>query len=148
MDDNDRLAPWELPEGLKSSSKLSSFSAAGCNIQGPLPPFFNVSLVGLYLSNNNLSGDISALQNLTGLDQIELQHNQLSGEIPDLSRLQSLKYLYLNNNNLTGHIPESLKTLPYLVELDLSNNQLAGPLPTFPSGVTVVICGNPGFDPC
>ena len=37
----------------------------------------------------------------------------------------------MSRNNLTGSIPEILASLPYLQFLDVSNNNLSRPLPTF-----------------
>ncbi|KAI3446700.1 hypothetical protein Pfo_003365 [Paulownia fortunei] len=48
----------------------------------------------------------------------------------------------LNNNSLSGAVPLSLASLPQLAFLDLSFNNLSGPVPTFPTK-TFNILGNP-----
>ena len=87
---------------------------------------------GLYLTNNNLSGDIpAALANLASLEHVYLTGNQLTGEIPgELGGLANLEVLYLVRNQLTGEIPAELGTLAKLELLSLWHNQLTGEIPT------------------
>ncbi|KAL6334062.1 hypothetical protein AAG906_001819 [Vitis piasezkii] len=60
-------------------------------------------VVGIDLSHNNLSGDISMLHQLSSLD---LSSNKLSGTIPlSMPSLTFLSYLNLSNNNFSGKIP-------------------------------------------
>ena len=87
---------------------------------------------GLYLTNNNLSGEIpTALANLANLEEVYLTGNQLTGEIPaELGSLANLEVLYLVRNQLTGEIPAELGTLAKLELLSLWHNQIAGEIPT------------------
>jgi hypothetical protein len=50
--------------------------------------------------------------------------------------------LTLADNNLNGSIPDSLKTLPQLQLLDVSNNNLSGVIPKFSSKVKLNTTGN------
>ncbi|KAG5527363.1 hypothetical protein RHGRI_028299 [Rhododendron griersonianum] len=65
---------------------------------------------------------------LLGLDLGEMS---LGGQIPSaLQYCYSLQSLDLSGNNLTGPIPDDIcNWLPFLVTIDLSNNQLTGPIP-------------------
>lgn len=54
---------------------------------------------------------------------------------PAFSNLTSLVKLTLAGNNLTHSIPHSLTTLPQLQLLDVSDNNLTGQVPKFPSKV-------------
>ncbi|KAI8533803.1 hypothetical protein RHMOL_Rhmol10G0037700 [Rhododendron molle] len=62
---------------------------------------------------------------------LNLSDMSLGGRIPAaLKYCYSLQSLDLSGNNLTGPIPDDIcNWLPYLVTLDLSNNQLTGPIP-------------------
>ena len=65
---------------------------------------------GLYLSNNQLTGEIPAeLGSLSLLTDLYLYTNQLSGEIPaELGSLSNLQVLSLSGNQLSGEIPAEL----------------------------------------
>lgn len=63
---------------------------------------------------------------------LELVSMELSGQVPESLKLcHSLQTLDLSNNDLSGPIPVELCTwLPYIVTLDLSGNKFTGPIPT------------------
>ena len=88
-------------------------------------------VVGLNLSNNNLSGTIPPeLGNLANVGWLELGYNNLSGTIPsELGNLASLNSLALGGNNLSGPIPLELGNLATLESLQLQSNDLSGPIP-------------------
>ena len=88
-------------------------------------------VVGLNLSNNNLSGAIPPeLGNLANVGWLELGYNNLSGTIPsELGNLASLNNLALGGNNLSGPIPLELGNLATLESLQLQSNDLSGPIP-------------------
>ncbi|KAE9449193.1 hypothetical protein C3L33_18903, partial [Rhododendron williamsianum] len=62
---------------------------------------------------------------------LNLSDMSLGGRIPSaLQYCYSLQKLNLSGNNLNGPIPPAIcHWLPFLVSLDLSNNQLTGPIP-------------------
>ncbi|CAK7338898.1 unnamed protein product [Dovyalis caffra] len=62
---------------------------------------------------------------------LQLQQSQLSGKLPEsLKYCHSLQTLDLSNNDLSGPIPpEICNWLPYVVTLDLSGNKFSGPIP-------------------
>ncbi|MCH88064.1 putative receptor protein kinase TMK1-like, partial [Trifolium medium] len=65
---------------------------------------------------------------------------------PAFSNLTSLVNLTLTGVNLTGSIPNSIATLPQLQLLDVSNNNLSGQIPKFPSKVKLITRGNAFLD--
>ncbi|KAM3303441.1 putative leucine-rich repeat receptor-like protein kinase [Capsicum chacoense] len=69
----------------------------------------------------------------------------LSGSLPDFSSMDALEKIDLSDNNLDGPIPDFLGTLPNLKELNLANNQFSGPIPASLSdknGLTIDTSGN------
>ncbi|XP_030526350.1 receptor-like protein 7 [Rhodamnia argentea] len=100
------------------------------NLQGllPIPP---KAIQGYFVSNNNLSGEISpGMCELSSIMILDLSKNKLIGDIPPcLSNLsETLQVLSLHGNGLHGRFPE-LKDVCALNMIDLSDNQLQGSLP-------------------
>jgi len=91
----------------------------------------NGKVVGLDLSNNNLTGKIPmTIGNLKHLESLDLSNNNLKGKIPvELRKFDMLKVVNFSGNKLTGKIPTTLDRLQNLNHLDLSNNNIAGVLP-------------------
>ncbi|KAH7861783.1 hypothetical protein Vadar_030854 [Vaccinium darrowii] len=78
------------------------------------------------------------------MSRLSTSRSNISGTIsPAFANLTSLTSLRLNDNNLTSSIPDVLATdLPRLVFLDVSNNNLSGKVPVFPSTVKFLAAGN------
>jgi len=103
-------------------------------LQGDIPaPLGSIcTLKELYLSHNNLSGEISSfIQNSSRcnnpvLEMLDLSNNLIIGKLPNLSAYTSLEVLILSNNQLTGEIPESIGFLYQLKSLHLEENYLKG----------------------
>ncbi|PIN24290.1 Non-specific serine/threonine protein kinase [Handroanthus impetiginosus] len=162
INENINLGPWEIPSHLTESTNLLTFYAGNASITGIIPDIFGSfpklqylrlshnklsgSLPGsfsgskiqeLWLNNQRvgLSGGIDVLANMTQLAHVWLHANMFSGAIPDLSTCKDLVDLQLGDNNLPGAIPSALTILPKLQIFDVSNNNLSGPSPVFPSRV-------------
>ncbi|MCD9560129.1 hypothetical protein HAX54_018603, partial [Datura stramonium] len=74
-----------------------------------------------------------------------LSNFDLSGSLPDFSSMDALQIIDLSDNNLDGPIPDFLGTLPNLEKLNLANNQFSGTIPASLSnknGLTIDISGN------
>lgn len=87
----------------------------------------------LNVSHNLLSGPVFASDPTPLFDSLEVfdaSYNALSGNVPSFNFMISLKVMRLQNNNFSGSIPEALfrETSMVLTELDLSCNQLTGPV--------------------
>ncbi|KZV46409.1 hypothetical protein F511_23615 [Dorcoceras hygrometricum] len=61
---------------------------------------------------------------------------------PNFSQITTLQRLILSKNFLTGVIPTELTNLPDLTVLDVSDNQIYGPVPIFKSSVSVNTSAN------
>ncbi|RVX12757.1 putative inactive leucine-rich repeat receptor kinase XIAO [Vitis vinifera] len=101
------------------------------NIQGEIPAvgFANLSnLVDLYMTENNFSGSVPPqLFHLPLLQCLSLDGNSLSGKVPEeIGNLSRLRELYLSGNNFCGSIPPQLFHLPLLQDLYLDDNSLSG----------------------
>uniref|UniRef100_A0A0D6QRW2 Leucine-rich repeat-containing N-terminal plant-type domain-containing protein n=1 Tax=Araucaria cunninghamii TaxID=56994 RepID=A0A0D6QRW2_ARACU len=126
---------------LNHSSSLTVLSVVGASsewvdgyiLEGVIPPSISnfSKLEKLYLSGNNLTGDVppfgSALGRLSPLSEIDLSNNNLKGSIPpSVGRLSSLKHLDLSRNRLTGTIPDTISKLGGLQTLLLRFNSFTG----------------------
>ncbi|XP_028785288.1 MDIS1-interacting receptor like kinase 2-like [Neltuma alba] len=110
------------------------------------------SLRILNLSRNKFDKSIPLeFGDLRGLEQLDLSDNLLIGKIPSrLGMLPNLKVLNLSHNDLTGTIPFGFSgSMSTLINVDLSNNQLEGPVPNKPAFRTFEglrnnkgLCGN------
>ncbi|KAE8670512.1 putative LRR receptor-like serine/threonine-protein kinase [Hibiscus syriacus] len=98
-----------------------------------LLPGISESIKFLNLSHNQLTGSLvgeAELQLFGSLKVLDLSYNQLSGELPGFNFAYDLQVLKLSNNRFTGFIPNVLLKGDSLLltELDLSGNNLTGPI--------------------
>ncbi|KAL2494299.1 Leucine-rich receptor-like protein kinase family protein [Forsythia ovata] len=98
----------------------------------------SLSVQYLNLSHNQLTGSLVGggdAQDFGNLKVLDLSYNQLSGELPGFNFVYDLQILKLSNNRFSGFIPNNLLTEDSLVltELDLSSNNLSGPISTITS---------------
>lgn len=104
-------------------------------------------------SSNKFSGEITELIGiLKGLNSLNFSNNMLTGHIPP-----SLCNLLVLESLLSGGIPQQLTQLTFLQSLDVSYNELTGPIPegqqlsTFDSSSFVHnpgLCGKPLANDC
>lgn len=113
---------WKNNGGWKSSNNLCGWTGITCND-------IEETITAINLRNNQLTGTITELTNLSDLRHIYLDNNSLTGSIPQFSNLTQLESLTISNNQLIGEIPDSTTSL---YKLDLSGNQLTGSIPNFP----------------
>ena len=102
------------------------------NLSGNFPRFSeNNSLIDLYLSFTNFSGELPAsIGNLKSLQTLDLSYCQFSGSIPSsIGNLKSLQTLDLSNCQFLGSIPDSLENLTQITSLSLNDNHFSGKIP-------------------
>ncbi|GJM90340.1 hypothetical protein PR202_ga06611 [Eleusine coracana subsp. coracana] len=89
-------------------------------------------LRALSLSDNALTGAFPNVSALAVLKMLYLSRNRMSGVIPEgtFGPMRGLRKLYLSGNEFSGPVPGSI-TSPRLLELSLANNRFEGPLPDF-----------------
>ena len=76
----------------------------------------NNQLIGLYLSDNELEGELNAkLCNLHSLQALFIDENGFSGNIPScINVLDQLTQFYAFKNQLTGFVPFEFSSLQSL----------------------------------
>ncbi|XWS74251.1 hypothetical protein CRYUN_Cryun02cG0199400 [Craigia yunnanensis] len=112
---------------------LSSNQLSGSLDVGLGSSSFVSSIQYLNISQNLLVGELFAHDGMPYFDSLEVfdaSNNQLVGTIPSFNFIVSLRILLLGNNQLSGSLPEALlqESSMILSELDLSLNQLEGPV--------------------
>ncbi|CAN6277708.1 unnamed protein product [Urochloa humidicola] len=130
---------------------LRALSLADNALTGAFP---NVSALGvlkmLYLSRNRLSGVIpeGTFRPMRGLRKLHLGFNDFSGPVPGSITSPRLLELSLANNRFEGCLPDFSQ--PELRFVDVSNNNLSGPIPAglsrFNSSMfagNMFLCGKP-----
>ncbi|KAI3975383.1 hypothetical protein MKX01_004470 [Papaver californicum] len=106
-----------------SSSDPCSWIGITCNNE-------RTRITQLVLENQNLTGSIEALTQLTELRKLSLKHNYLS--IPkdfSFSSWRNMKLLYLSHNQFSGKFPSGIEEIHRLHRIDLSYNQFSGEIP-------------------
>lgn len=109
----------------------------------PAYVFDSKALVGLNLSNNELSGALpSQVGQLKKLKVLNLSDNNFTGVPAEVGQLSELEILNLSNNQLTG-LPNELGNLSNLKLLNVSGNSyseadLAGIKAKLPASTVIV----------
>lgn len=118
-----------LPSSLGELKSLNILQISGLGLVGPIPSWTAnlTSLVKLQFSRCGLYGQIpSSIGQLINLRQLIFAYCKASGEIlPQITNITQLQVLVLASNNFTGTVElNSLRRLPNLNMLDLSNNEI------------------------
>ncbi|KAK8595822.1 hypothetical protein V6N12_064331 [Hibiscus sabdariffa] len=118
-------------EGSILGLKLDNMGLSGTIDSNALIALSNLRT--LSFMNNNFNGSVPKFNKLTGLRSIYLSYNRFSGHIPGnaFEGMVRLNKLYLSKNRFTGPIPASVATLPKLWDLKLDGNRFSGKIPDF-----------------
>lgn len=100
-------------------------------ISGTIPPSITTfkNLKSLVLADNIFNGSIPDLKGLEVLEELDLSDNPLGPKFPSLS--PSLVRIKFRNMSLRYQIPPNLIRFNLLQVLDVSSNQLQGPIPSY-----------------
>ncbi|KAL5567838.1 hypothetical protein UlMin_024413 [Ulmus minor] len=110
-----------------------------------IPPFDQLEV--LFLSSCDVGPAFPKwIQTLRNLTALEIGEANISDSIPDWfwSLSSSLNTLNLSYNQIHGMLP-NLSSLPLLQYIDLSSNNLFGPLPLFPPKTTFLLVSDNSF---
>lgn len=122
-----------LPVSIVQCKRLKALDLSQNNFTGPLPNGFGsglVSLEKLNLSFNKFNGSIpSNMGNLSSLQgTVDFSHNLFSGSIPaSLGNLPEKVYIDLTYNNLSGPIPQNGALMNRGPTAFIGNPRLCGP---------------------
>ncbi|TYI30113.1 hypothetical protein ES332_A05G362500v1 [Gossypium tomentosum] len=139
LDLSENFFNGSLPSSIVQCKRLRTLDLSQNNFTGSLPNGFGTGLVSL--------------------ENLDLSFNKFNGSIPwDFGNLSSLQgTVDLSHNLFTGLIPGSLGDLPEKVYIDLTYNNLSGPIPQkgalMNRGPTAFfgnpgLCGPPLKNPC
>ncbi|XP_058731324.1 polygalacturonase inhibitor 2-like [Vicia villosa] len=146
-----------LPDILPSLPNFVGIAFDGNKLTGPIPESygsFTKSFTVLTMSQNRLSGNIPASLGKLNLAYVDLSRNSLEGDASmlfgsekeiqakillgwnklafDIGKVglsKNLQALDLRNNKIYGRLPEELTKLQRLHKLNVSYNNLCGPIP-------------------
>ncbi len=102
------------------------FDSAWTNLSSRITAFDPKSLDYLNADYNQIT-NIDEVASFTSLKWLRLNYNRLT-DLPDLSALKNLRRIYLKGN-LFEKVPETLKSLPALTDIDLSDNPKLSEVP-------------------
>ncbi|GAB2227880.1 hypothetical protein Droror1_Dr00009708 [Drosera rotundifolia] len=126
-----------IPDSFQRLNSLTQLDLSHNLLTGELYSITNMtSLVFLELSWNSLTGTLPTTMSIPGSLQIlSLSNNQFSGQMPtSLAYCYQLSVLRMRGNHFNGSIPDGLFAMG-LEELDLSWNELSGPIPRGSGGL-------------
>ncbi|KAL5708213.1 hypothetical protein ACHQM5_019032 [Ranunculus cassubicifolius] len=126
-----------IPAEICSSGRLQYLLLSQNSIHGEIPREIGScgKLLELQLGGNYLTGMIPPeIGQITNLQiALNLSVNHLHGRLPaELGKLDKLVTLDLSSNQFSGNIPSAFNSMVSLIEINLSNNLLTGPVPTSP----------------
>ncbi|GKV47321.1 hypothetical protein SLEP1_g54232 [Rubroshorea leprosula] len=130
LDLSENFFNGSLSASITQCKRLKTLDLSQNNFTGPLPDGFGVGLLSL--------------------ERLDLSFNTFNGSIPsDMGNLSNLQgTVDLSHNLFSGSIPPSLGNLPEKVYIDLTYNNLSGPIPQngalMNRGPTAFL-GNPGL---
>ncbi|XP_047945367.1 LRR receptor-like serine/threonine-protein kinase GHR1 [Salvia hispanica] len=106
---------------------LIELDLSGNNLSGPISFITSTTLHTLNLSSNHLSGELPLLTGSCAV--IDVSRNNFQGNLTRLAKWENVEILDLSQNQLTGPIPEATAQFLRLNYLNLSRNSLNGSLP-------------------
>ncbi|KAL8231271.1 hypothetical protein R6Q57_001049 [Mikania cordata] len=158
LDFSNNLISGELRELVSGWRSLQFLNVSGNSLTGKLPENLGglLNLTVVSLKNNYLHGNLPA-----GFDSIKLldvSGNLITGSLPQDFGGGELVYFNVSHNNISGEIPpEFTNKIPANASLDLSFNNLTGPIPVASVFLkqeqrsfagNSELCGKPLDNPC
>ena len=137
---NNSLSGFDGSLKAVTGSQINVLDLSSNAFQGPL--FIpSTSITYLFVSNNNLTGEVPQLIcGLTSPTIIDLSNNNFHGYIPRClgTYMSSLTDLNLRNNSFRGSLPDMFMHASNLRSIDVSHNRLEGKLPSSLTGCSAL----------
>ncbi|XP_071710706.1 probable LRR receptor-like serine/threonine-protein kinase At4g37250 [Rutidosis leptorrhynchoides] len=130
LDFSNNLLSGELKESVIRLINLQSFNVSGNSLTGNVPINLGslTNLTSVSLKNNFLHGSVPT--GFNSVQFIDLSSNLINGSLPKDFGNGDLVYFNVSHNNITGVIPpEFSNKIPTNATIDLSFNNLTGPIP-------------------
>ncbi|XP_074270244.1 receptor-like protein EIX1 [Silene latifolia] len=157
---NDNMLSGEIPSCLSDLTNLKFLDIGGNQLSGKMHKWFKAekfrSLKILRLRGNKFTGTIPThICSLPYLQLIDLGHNHFMGSIPGcLSNLTAMTSLNASQDNFLSDVSEVIQgieraytsTLQYLVDIDLSCNNLVGSIPNDITKISGLLSLNLSFN--
>ncbi|KAG7972329.1 hypothetical protein I3843_07G177100 [Carya illinoinensis] len=157
-----------IPKEIGRLSSIVKLMLNGNQLSGTIPSEFGslTRLEYIDMSTNKLSKSIpNNFGNFVHLNFFNLSYNNFSGALPiqllslsQITTLDDLETLNLSHNDLSGFIPPAFEKMHGLLQVDISYNELKGPIPDCKAFQIAPIealqgnkelCGNiTGLQPC
>ena len=132
-----------IPDSFQSMTNLNYFNIIACGLEGTIPEWIHkwTSLTALGLTENNFIGSIpTTIAKLTDLTELALDDNFLTGDLTALVDLTNLQTLYVEHNAFTQSLDETfLNKFIQLEELDISDNKFSGAVPVHLMGLESLV---------
>ncbi|KAK9138641.1 hypothetical protein Sjap_009235 [Stephania japonica] len=132
-----------IPKSICRLKSLGSLDISNNKITGLIPPCFSPPFLKyVNFKGNGLTGMLdqmsTAFTNSSQLRILDVGDNHITGNIPQwiANRLPELRILVLKGNNFGGDIPHKLCHLQKVTLIDLSLNNLSGPIPSCLANLT------------
>ena len=106
------------------SPSIGYINLSNNNLSGLIPNLLNLTnLTNLYLFGNNFTS-MGTFTNLSSLERLEVHNNSLDGAIPSFAGTPNVRYLILFNNNFDAYTSGSFIDLRRIKYIDVANNNL------------------------
>ncbi|XP_073006943.1 probable LRR receptor-like serine/threonine-protein kinase At1g53440 isoform X1 [Typha latifolia] len=127
----------ELPDSLGKLKNLTDFRIDGNPITGKIPSFFgNWTKLQRDMQGTSMEGPFPAVfSTLSSLTDLRITDLKGDGKFPPLQKMKKMKELVLRNVSISGELPDFLGDMTKLKVLDLSFNNLTGPIPSSYDGL-------------
>lgn len=120
-----------IPVSFGSFKRNVDLKLMNNKLSGTIPrSLAQADLLGLDVSGNQFTGDVSFILGGTRLNDFIIRQNHFKFDFTNVRLSQNLGIIDIAHNEIYGSIPKEIGQLPVLQTIDFSYNQLCGPIPS------------------